>query len=101
MFKNAKIEALHLINTSGINNMEMMFYEANITSINGLDTSGATTIKSMFERIRNYKGKVLQVSVNALDLRNCTNMNRAFNDTGFRKITLMNTDKIKSATNAY
>ena len=101
MFKNAKIETLHLINTSGIDNMEMMFYEANITSINGLDTSGATTIESMFERIRNYKGKVLQVSVNALDLRNCTNMNRAFNDTGFRKITLMNTDKIKSATNAY
>ena len=101
MFRNARIEALHLINTSGIDNMAMMFYDSNITSIDGLDTSGATTIASMFERIRNYKGKVLQVSVNALDLRNCTDMSKAFNDTGFRKITLMNTDKIISAANAY
>lgn len=101
MFCNARIEKLSLINTGNITDMKCMFYNASITSIDGLDASHATSISMMFKNIRNFKGKVLPVSVNALDLRSCTDMSEAFFNSGFRKIALMNTDAVENARNAY
>lgn len=76
-----------------------MFCNVWTSEITGLDTSSATTMHSAFY---NCRQKVFQmISIPALDLRNCTNISNAFASSFISSVTMMNTDKVRRAINAF
>ena len=80
------LQTIPLIDTSGVTNMERMFYNCGIQTIPLLDTSNVSNANGMFY----YCGK-LKTLPNNLNFGNCTNLSDMFNSAGLTDYSFLET----------
>ena len=80
------LQTIPLIDTSGVTNMERMFYNCGIQTIPFLDTSKVSNANGMFY----YCGK-LKTLPNNLNFGNCTNLSEMFNSAGLTDYSFLET----------
>lgn len=100
MFCQANVQGpLVLRNTGAVTDMTDMFKNSRVESVEGLNTSSAVHIDGMFQNCKPLVYKFLQIS--EFDLSSCETMNFAFRGSALRLIDMKNTDKVKTAVDAF